>query len=251
MDFPNSYERDYNKYKDFVKDRKFLFEDDSFSDLEKIYIKLYTVSELLSTLESIDRKSMINDFSRELKNSLMISFDLLNMNYLNSSKQIVRSAIESFFRLSLSISRYTEYQDNLSNGIYGSTDSLKRLKSLYTGQSVYKLTSGTLEYFEEAQILYCLEVLNQHYTDLSGNVHVNDYSNFSPQKYLEDYSKFDNDIIEKFISLFLSILNCIATCLLFLLKSLQVIINKRQIQIIEFGIETKLLEIIDSMFYAE
>ena len=160
MEFSNLYERDYFKYKTFVKERKFLFEDNQFKNLEKIYIKLYTISELLNLLDGIDKKSMIGDFSKELKNSLVISFDLLNMNYLNSSKQILRSSIESFFRLSLSILRFYEYRKNISNKIYGSTDSLKKLKSLYTGQAVYRLTSGTINYFEDTDIISTIKILN-------------------------------------------------------------------------------------------
>lgn len=137
MDFSNSIDRDYSKYKEFVRYRKFLFEDERFIGLDSVYKKLYTISELLSQLDEIDEKSMIENFSRELKNTLTISFDLLNMNYLNSSKQTLRSSIESFFRLSLSISRYNEYQINILNGCYSSTESLKNLKSLYTSHGVY------------------------------------------------------------------------------------------------------------------
>ena len=248
MEFANLYERDYMRYKNFVKERSFLFEHDEFSNIEKIYKKLYTISELLSFLEDIDSKSMIGDFSKELKNTLVISFDLLNMNYLNSSKQIFRSAIENFFRLSLSISRYLEYRDNISKGFFKSNDSLKNLNSLFMGQSVYRLTSGTLDYFENTRIITCLTTLNTYYTELSGNVHVNNPLNFSPQKYLEDYSKYNNESIICFISCYLNVINSISVVLVFLLGKLDKKITKTQIQIIELGMSSDLKIVMDNIF---
>lgn len=248
MEFSNLYERDYFKYRTFVKERKFLFEDNKFKNLERIYIKLYTISELLYLLDGIDKKSMIGDFSKELKNSLVISFDLLNMNYLNSSKQILRSSIESFFRLSLSILRFYEYRKNISNKIYGSTDSLKKLKSLYTGQAVYRLTSGTINYFEDTDIISTIKILNACYSELSGNVHVNATTNFSPQKFLEDYSKFDNETILNFINFYLEVINCIAIALFYLLKVLDIPVTKRQIQVVEMGLNNNMELVLNKIF---
>ena len=248
MIFSNIIERDYEKYKEFVKKRKFLFEDSEYADLDNIYFKLYTISELIIPLENIDKRGMISDFSRELKNTLIISFDLLNMNYLNSSKQILRSSIENLFRLSLSICRYNEYQINISNNLFGSTESLKNLKRLYTGQAVYRLTSGTLNYFENTEVITCFNKLNTFYSNLSGNVHVNATSNFSPQKFLEDYSKLDNETIKDYIDFYLKAVECIAISLFYLLKILGVKITKKQIQIVEMGLEEDMVEVLNKIF---
>jgi len=248
MIFSNVIERDYEKYKNFVKKRKFLFEDSEYKDLDNIYFKLYTISELIIPLENIDKKAMISDFSRELKNTLIISFDLLNMNYLNSSKQILRSSIENLFRLSLSISRYNEYQINISNNLFGSTESLKSLKRLYTGQAVYKLTSGTLNYFENTEVITCFNKLNTCYSNLSGNVHVNETSNFSPQKFLEDYSKLDNETIKDYIDFYLKVVECIAISLFYFLNILRIKITKKQIQTVEMGLEEDMVEVLNKIF---
>lgn len=248
MIFSNVIERDYEEYKNFVKKRKFLFEDSEYKDLDNIYFKLYTISELIIPLENIDKKAMISDFSRELKNTLIISFDLLNMNYLNSSKQILRSSIENLFRLSLSISRYNEYQINISNNLFGSTESLKSLKKLYTGQAVYKLTSGTLNYFENTEVITCFNKLNICYSNLSGNVHVNKTSNFSPQKFLEDYSKLDNETIKDYIDFYLKVVECIAISLFYFLNILRIKITKKQIQTVEMGLEEDMVEVLNKIF---
>lgn len=234
--------RDYDIYKSYVRNRRYLFENESFDVIETMYKKLYVISELMVNFEGLDEVSLVDNFLKEVKNGLMISFDLLNMNYLNASKQILRSSIESFFRFSLSLSRYLEYIDNKANRIFNVTDSLKRLKSLYTCQKVFKLTSGTVEYFKDTDVGFCYNLLNTIYSELSGNVHVNSLEQFSPQKYLTEYAVIDEISTLEYCGEYIEVLNIFSICIIYLENKLQPKnkISKKQIQVVELELNEKL-----------
>ncbi|QPQ35521.1 hypothetical protein [Lysinibacillus sp. JNUCC-52] len=138
---------------------------------------------------------------------MIISFDLANLNYINASKQILRSGIESLFRLSIGISRYIEYRENKKMGIYTATDSLKNLKSMQESHKVGKLTHFVIGYFSETPVNECMKQLFDLYSTLSGAVHVNDKDNFIPHKYLLDYNTANREHIEPHLINFEIVIN--------------------------------------------
>ena len=90
--------------------------------------------------------------------------------------------------------------------------------------------------------------MNDCYSELSGNVHVNATTNFSPQKFLEDYSKFDIKTILNFINFYLEVINCIAIALFYLLKVLDIPVTKRQIQVVEMELDNNMELVLNKIF---
>ncbi|MDN6775994.1 MULTISPECIES: hypothetical protein [Enterococcus] len=240
MKISNSIQTDFEHYKDYVQNREHLFEREEFLQVSDIYHELYIFSESISKYDGMDDKSRINYFITECKNALIISFDLLNMNYLNSSKQILRSSIESFFRFSLSLMRYIEYKENCSKGYYGATESLKKLNTLYSSHKVFNLTNGTIEYFKETIVNDCINNLYMNYSKLSSNVHITDTKEFSPQKYLLEYAKLNiADSIEA-CELYNVVLNNYILVLIYFDKLLEVpSLTKKRIQFLEYQLDEK------------
>lgn len=213
LDPLEEYQIDFNKYKEFVRSRVFLTETIFLTDIELIYKKLYMLTTIAASLGKIDRMSDIENFYNECKNNLILSLDLCNLNYYNASKQILRSAIETFFRLALALEKYIVYRNNKENGIYGSTPSLKKLKQMQYTHGIGNMTSYVTNYFKDTPVNDLFSDLNSNYSSLSGNVHVNKRENFTPHKYLIDYvsvdearSKQNLNEIEKSIDLMIMIL---------------------------------------------
>lgn len=234
MEINNKVKDDFEKYKQYVTHRSYIFSIEELNEIQEIYEELYLFSEIIVNYQILDRKSMIREFINECKNALIISYDLLNMNYLNASKQVFRGSIESFFRFSLAFSRYETYKSNCSKGNYGVTEELKNLKTLYTCQKVYKLTSGTIEYFKDIPVVTCFSELNNIYSELSSSVHVNSTDDFSPQKYLIEYTKINIEETRKVCQKVKRILNNYLLILVYFESKMNFNgISKRNMQLFE------------------
>ncbi|MBB5150570.1 hypothetical protein HNR36_002998 [Ureibacillus thermosphaericus] len=103
------WEVDFESYEMFLANREYFTNTELKSRFLRIYQKIYLYTTLTNGICELDKRSKIEQFFFECKNNMIISYDLANLNYINASKQILRSCIESFFRLSLGISRYIEY----------------------------------------------------------------------------------------------------------------------------------------------
>lgn len=191
------FQKDFQQYLEFVRSRGFLTETELITNIEIIYKKLYMLTTIASSLCKIDPKSDIGNFYYECKNNLILSLDLCNLNYYNASKQILRSAIESFFRLVLALEKYIVYRKNKELGIFKATPTLKLLKRMQYTHGVGSMTGYVTKYFTETPVNTLFSELNSNYSSFSGNVHVNKKENFSPHKYLIDYVSINRDKSQK------------------------------------------------------
>lgn len=198
-DIKYNWEKDYDAYKNFLESRVYFTNTEFEEEFQLLYQKIFLYTTLTEDICGIDTRSKIKDFFFACKNNLIISFDLANINYLNSSKQILRSSIESFFRLSLGLSKYIEYRENKKKGIYNATQKLKDLKSMQECHKVGKMTLFVKDNYSSTPVkdLYCS--LYDLYSNLSGAVHTNDSNNFTPHKYLIDYTNIDRNRINEHI----------------------------------------------------
>lgn len=246
----SAYKGDYEHYKEYVRNRELLFDTEIDGSLEYSYQLLYIFSTISSSISKFNSRSKVKHFYNEVKNNLIISFDLINMNYLNSAKQILRSAIESFFRFFLSVSQYIEYRENKKKKIYNATIKLKDLKSMVDTHSVWKMTSYTVNFFENTPISNTIRSLNEHYGVLSGNVHVNAEQNFTLKEYLSEYAQYDLTKSQETINIY----NIVLTNMLisiyystFLLLDENVFIEKRNIQALEANKIIEINKILDDI----
>lgn len=199
-------ESDYFDYIKYTENRTSLRTSGFESEIKELYELLYLFSSNIDIYQNLDKKSFMWDYISETKNDLIISFDLLNVNYLTASKRILRSAIESFFRFSLCFSRFKEYSCNRANKIYNATDNLKELKSMTDTHKVGKMTNYTKNYFSNSKINKQVESLYNKYSSLSSSVHVNSKTNFSPQRFLNEYSSIKNEDVSQNIEVYRDIL---------------------------------------------
>ncbi|MBH0167570.1 hypothetical protein IHV12_21925 [Fictibacillus sp. 7GRE50] len=233
-----SYKSDYEHYKDYVRSRELLFDTEIKDRLEYSYQLLYILSTISSSVNTIDPRSKIKHFYNEVKNNFIITFDLINMNYLNSAKQVLRSTIEAFFRFSLTLHRYIEYKENRKRQIFHATDTLKDLKAMSDTHSVWKMTSYTVNYFEDTPIKTIISNLNHQYSILSGNVHVNSNDNFTLQEYLSEYAVYDFTKSSDTINLYNQIITEMLVAIYyftFLLIDENVFFDKKDIQVLELN----------------
>ncbi|AWI12643.1 hypothetical protein CQJ30_11065 [Caldibacillus thermoamylovorans] len=207
IELKKEWERDFEAYELFLKERDYFTNTDLKSNFLKIYQKIFLYTTLTRGICDLDKRSKIQQFFFECKNNMIISYDLANLNYINASKQILRSCIESFFRLSLGISRYIEYRENKKKGIYTSTKNLKNLRSMQDSHKVGKLTNFVINYYSSEPINNNVKELYDLYSELSGAVHVNDKDNFTPHRYLLDYSKVNEEQIELLLTKFEVVVN--------------------------------------------
>ncbi len=180
-----------------------LIKNDEFKNNLKINYKLlYLLANLTPAFQSFDERSKIWKYVNQCKKDMIIAFDLININYTDSGKRIMRSSIESFFRFSLSTLRHHIYINNCKNGDYSANKELKELKSICDSYKIGKLTSKSKEYFQGTVIEVCINQLNEFYTELSGIVHTNNTELFSPQEYLVEYQVLDAESVSKAIRLY-------------------------------------------------
>ncbi|MCA6741442.1 hypothetical protein [Enterococcus durans] len=199
-------ESDYVDYIKYTENRISLSTSGFENEIKELYDLLYLFSSNIDIYQDLDKKSFMWEYISETKNDLIISFDLLNINYLTASKRILRSAIESFFRFSLCFSRFKEYSQNKENNIYNVTDNLKELKSMTDTHKVGKMTFYTKNYFSNTIINKQVDGLYNKYSSLSSSVHVNSKTSFSPQRFLNEYSSVKNEDVSKNIKIYRDIL---------------------------------------------
>ncbi|MFL1674438.1 hypothetical protein [Paenibacillus dendritiformis] len=251
-------EKDFQRYLEFIRTRSYLSDTELLTNLSAVYKKIYMITSLASSIVKISPRSDIGNFYYECKNNLILSFDLCNTNYSNASKQILRSGIESFFRLSLALQHYIEYRDNKSKGIFYATPLLKKLKSMQQIHSVGRVTNFVVNFYKDEPVGDIFKELNDKYSQLSGSVHVNKKENFTPQKYLSDYAHIDINKSSDYLNIFENIINSIIIILYyfsFLLIKEEVYFSRKDIT--EFsqtlvttthleGIESKLEQLNDT-----
>lgn len=252
IEIKKNWERDFDSYELFLTERGYFTNTDLRSYFTKIYQKIYLYTTLTNAICDLDKRSKIQHFFFECKNNMIISFDLANLNYINASKQILRSCIESLFRLSLGISRYIEYRENKKKGIYVATESLKNLKNMQDSHKVGKLTHFVIDYFSETPVNENMKQLYDLYSTLSGAVHVNDKDNFTPHKYLLDYNIANREHIEPHLINFEIVINNVIFILYyfsFYLDDEGVHLHKRDLLEFEKTLEaTNVLEKIENFF---
>lgn len=196
-----AWEKDFNNYKHLIQERNFYTETDCVDNLKKVYKKIYIYTTISNKIEHLQTRNKLKYFYNECRNNLIISFDLMNFNYISASKQILRSSIESFFRLTLSLEQIVYYEDRLKKNIYKADDILKDLKSLQESHKVGKLTSFTVTYFSEKSVGPIYNKLNILYSNLSSSVHVNKTQDFSPHKYLSDYNQLEQQAFQNSLAI--------------------------------------------------
>lgn len=244
IDQLEEHQKDFQKYLEFLQSRKYLTDTESQTKIEIIYKKIYMLSTLSLSISEIDSRSFIEDFYFECKNNLILSLDLCNINYYNASKQILRSAIESFFRLSLALEKHLEYRKNKEQRIFQATPTLKQLKEMQFTHSVGRLTKYVINYYSETCINDVFARLYESYSVLSGNVHVNKKENFTPHRYLMDYVSIDKVASEDCLYYIEGILNYVIIILYYFTLQLMnegVFFTKRDITEFAHTLDTSLV----------
>ncbi|WP_201714677.1 hypothetical protein [Rossellomorea arthrocnemi] len=251
-DIKPNWQLDYELYEKLLNERVFFTNTELKDRLLIIYKKIYLYTTLTNSITEVDSRSNIENFFNECKNNLIISYDLTNINYINASKQILRSAIESFFRFSLAISRYIEYKENKKNRIFSVTESLRELKSMQDTHKVGRLTRFVLDYYECTPVKSVYMNLYTLYSDFSSIVHVNTKDNFTPHKYLSDYILLDEDMIHVHLSHIEVVINSIIQVIFyfsFYLDDERVGIKKRDLMEFESTLgDEHCLDLIQSYF---
>ncbi|PSA88913.1 hypothetical protein C6371_18420 [Bacillus atrophaeus] len=254
-DIKPNWQLDFEHYEKLLKEREFFTSTELRERFIIIYKKIYLYTTLTNSITALDSRSKIENFFNECKNNLIISYDLSNVNYINASKQILRSAIESFFRLSLAISKYIEYKENKKNGIFSATTSLLNLKRMQDSHKVGALTRYVINYYKDTPVENLYLDLYSLYSDLSGVVHVNKKENFTPHEYLSDYVKFNQAVIESHLVELEMVINNIiqvAYYFSFSLREERVEIKKRDLAEFESTLDdTSYLDLIESSFETE
>ncbi|MFH7820564.1 hypothetical protein [Neobacillus thermocopriae] len=251
-DIKPSWLLDFEHYEKLLSERIYFTKTKSRERLLVIYKKIYLYTTLTNSIDKLDRRSNIHNFFNECKNNLIISFDLANVNYISASKQILRSAIESFFRFSLAISRYIEYKKNKKNGVFSVTESLRSLKSMQDTHKVGRMTKFVLDYFERTPVKSLYSDLYNLYSNLSSIVHVNTKDNFTPHKYLSDYIMLDEEAIQTHLAQLEMVINNIIQVIFYFsfnLEEERVAITKTDLMEFESTLEDKhCLDLIQEYF---
>ncbi|MCU5461182.1 hypothetical protein OCA96_16130 [Bacillus cereus] len=251
-DIKPNWQLDFEHYEKLLRERELFTSTDFREKLIIIYKKIYLYTTFTNSITELDSRSKIENFFNECKNNLIISYDLANVNYINASKQILRSAIESFFRLSLAISKYIEYRENKKNRIFSVTTSLRDLKSMQDSHKVGVLTRYVIDYYKDTPVENLYLNLYTLYSELSGIVHVNKKENFTPHKYLSDYVKFNQAAIESHLAQVEMVIDNIIQIIYyfsFRLKEERVEMKKRDLVEFESTLEdTSYLDLIENSF---
>ncbi len=191
------WEKDFVKYLKLISERKFYTETSNVEKMKRVYKKIFIYTTVSNKIELLHTRNNLKFFYNECRNNLIISFDLINFNYITSSKQIIRSAIESFFRLTLALEHVIYYNKRVKAKIYDVDEVLRDLKSLQDSHKVGKLTSYTVNYFDTKSVGIIYNNLNEIYSNLSSSVHVNKTEHFTPHKYLSDYNQYEQEAFDK------------------------------------------------------
>lgn len=244
------WERDFNQYLQFVSNRSLYTDSFNLDKLKSVYKKIFIYTTLSNKIESLRTRGNLKYFYNECRNNLIISYDLLNFNYISSSKQILRSAIESYFRLSLALEQINYYDLRKKNGMYTVDDKLRDLKSLQDSHKVGKLTAFLVDYYRNSCVYKIFNRLNELYSNLSGNVHVNKQGDFTPHKYLSDYNELQIAVFEEALNILEEVCELIVQGLYYyssLLEKFGLFFEKREISLFESSIKyMNLLDKIDS-----
>ncbi|WP_282035156.1 hypothetical protein [Metabacillus indicus] len=251
-DIKPNWQLDFEHYEKLLSERVFFTKTELRERLVIIYKKIYLYTTLTNSITELDSRSNIENFFNECKNNLIISYDLANVNYINASKQILRTAIESFFRLSLAISRYIEYKENKKKGIFSVTESLRDLKSMQDTHKVGRLTRFVIDYYEGTPVKSLFTNLYNLYSDFSSIVHVNTKDNFTPHKYLSDYIFVDKEVIQAHLAHLEVVINSIIQVIFYFSFNLddeRVEIKKRDLMEFESTLgDEHCLDLIQSYF---
>lgn len=251
-DMKSSWQLDFEYYEKLLKERVLYTETALRDNFICIYRKIYLYTSFTNSFTNIDKRSNIESFYNECKNNLIISYDLANINYINASKQILRSAIEGFFRLSLAISKYIEYRENKKQRIYSATTTLKDLRRMQDTHKVGVLTRYVLSYYEETPVITQYKDLNKLYSNLSSIVHVNKTENFTPHRYLKDYIELNQEEIETHLLQLTEVLDNIIQSIYyfsFYLTEEEVEFNKRDLVEFEHTLKSSsCLDLIENYF---
>lgn len=200
MSVNSNVELDYRQYLDSIKERKYLSELEFKKSVENNFYLLHLFSEIVHKSSEERRFSgKTKMYMKEAKASLIVSYDLGNMNYISASKQVLRSSIEVFFRFCLSISKDFEFEENKKAGIYHSTDSLKNLQSKIDTHKIGKMTYFAASFFSTTDISSTVSSLNSLYSLFSSNVHVSSIEFMSPNLYLKEYTLVDGEKAEQYL----------------------------------------------------
>ncbi|MFI3685190.1 hypothetical protein VBH15_09530 [Vagococcus fluvialis] len=241
-------DEDYYSYLTFVSNRVLITETDLKNKFKDCYKLIYMSSEIIAKFEDLDKRSHIDFYLNEMKNDLIISLDLLNMNYLTASKKVLRSSVEAFFRVSLAIKRYVIYQENVKNKNFSVTSELAELKSIIDAHKVYKLTSSSVDFYKDSEIADIIMELNTFYSELSGSVHVNSIAEFTPKQYLSEYSLLDEPKCFKYLDMYTKIItNILLSMLLFLKQVKRFDLHKNKIALIANFLTPEQEEILESI----
>lgn len=251
-DIKPDWKLDFEHYEKLLNDRIFYTNTNQREKFIIIYNKIYLYTTLTNSFTQLDRRSKVGGFFNECKNNLIISYDLANVNYINASKQLLRSAIESFFRLSLAISKYIEYKENVKQGIYSATATLRDLKRMQDTHKVGSLTRYVLGYYRDVPVEALYEDLYNIYSNLSSIVHVNKIENFTPHRYLEDYIRFNQGAIELHLAQLIKVIDNIIQIIYYFSFSLVeegIDISKRNLVKFEHSLDdNSYLDLIDEYF---
>ncbi|MGG1644312.1 hypothetical protein ACIFQM_24245 [Paenibacillus sp. NRS-1782] len=245
-------DKDYQRYLEFIRSRIYLTDTVLSDQIKYIYEKIYMITTIASALDRLNPRSFIGDFYYECKNNLIVCLDLCNAGYVNASKQILRSGIESFFRLSLAVEHFIEYRNNKRISVFRSTPSLQKLKALQQTHGVRKLTNFVTDFYSGKSVGVIYKDLNSIYSTLSGNVHVNKRENFTPHRFLIDYVENNKEKSSKYINDMENVVNLIIIA--FYNFSLQlgdegVVFSKRDITEFSYTLgSTPILDDIDSEY---
>lgn len=241
---------DFKLYLNYIRNRNFLTDTLFVEKIKGIYDKIYMITTIASALDSLNSKSMISDFYYEFKNNLIISLDLCNASYINASKQVLRSGIESFFRLSLALEQFIEYRDNRKQGNFRATPTLQKFKALQSTHGVRKLTNFVTQFYSNEPVGDLYKNLNSIYSSLSGNVHANKKENFTPHKFLLDYAEINQDETSEYLDEMQNIVDSTVVIFYrftFKLEDERVFFTRRQISEFSHTLEnTTILEDIES-----
>jgi len=211
----NRIDKDLSSYKDFLNDKEYLINTKVKNEINHSFYLLYHLTIIIEDFCKIKRNDEPKVFLSEVKSDLIVIFDLMNMKYFKAARILLRSSIEQTIRFSLSIQRIKEYNTNKNKGIFGTTESLRKLRSSIDTHRTGRMTAFASDKFANTLIKTSIENLLDSYSYLSNYVHVNTQEHITIQNYLEDYNTVNNEEVIPFINLFNITINDIITIIYF------------------------------------
>lgn len=209
-------QREFISYKEHVKQRKYLFEEILYDEVEETFSKLYLLTQVFEDFITMnERDNKTNKYLAEAKADLIVAFDLINLKYLKVANQLSRSAIEMSFRFLLSLTRSKEYERNKENGIYHATQSLTDLRSHIDTHKIGKMTHYVKERFKSTPIGDCISLLFNQYSNFSKYVHINE-DTFTKEAFLTDFNDGDKESSGEFLKKYSNMMDYILIILNYL-----------------------------------